>query len=422
MPSHPVFTVTQVARYLRGLFEYDELLSDVWVSGEVSNLARPQSGHLYFTLKDANAQMRCVFFRRGFSRTDIANGDAVIAHGRISFYEAGGALQLYVDQVQPAGVGLLQLQFEQLRARLEEEGLFDAARKRPLPRFPARVGLVTSPTGAVLHDITNVLTRRYPLVELVLAATAVQGDDAPSGIVAAIQSLNALDDLDVILIARGGGSLEDLWAFNDERVARAVFASRVPVVSGVGHQTDVTIVDLVADLRAPTPSAAAEVIVPDQAELLAVLSGYRRAMETVMQNAVSARRLQLEMSGGRLRRCRPDIESRQQQVDDLTRTLSRVLDGRLAFQRERWRGACLRLDALSPLLTLLRGYTVVDRATTGEIVTSVAQVANSDEVRVRLHDGYFLADVVDRQRTEVPVELPAEALPRPGSRNVARKL
>ncbi|TAK35211.1 MAG: exodeoxyribonuclease VII large subunit [Chloroflexota bacterium] len=402
MPSQPIFTVAQVARYLRGLLDYDDVLSDVWVSGEVSNLARPQSGHLYFTLKDANTQIRCVFFRRGFSRVDFANGDAVVAHGRVSFYEAGGGLQLYVDQVQPAGIGLLQLQFEQLRARLEEEGLFDPARKRPLPRFPARVGVVTSPTGAALHDIINVLARRYPLVELVLAPTAVQGDDAPPRIVAALQALNALADIDVIVIARGGGSLEELWSFNDERVARAVFASRVPVVSGVGHETDVTIVDLVADLRAPTPSAAAEMVVPDQAELLTALSGYRRTMTAAMQNAISARWARLDLSRSRLRRGRPNVEARKQQIDDLTRDLRRVLDSYLAVQCERWRGACLQLDALSPLLTLMRGYAVVNRSSTGEMLTSVAQIAESDAVRVRLRDGYFLADVVERRETEVP--------------------
>jgi len=247
-----VYSVTEVTGYLRELLEADNLLIDLWINGEVSNLSQSAAGHIYFTLKDEASQLRCVHFRRGRLATQMENGTAVAAHGRISIYEVAGALQFYVDLVQPEGVGILHLEFERLKAQLEEEGLFDTARKRQLPAFPRRIGVVTSPTGAVFSDIVNVIGRRYPLVEVVLSPTPVQGDGAAEGIVQALDALNHIEGIDLVILARGGGSLEELWAFNQEKVARAVFASKAPVISGVGHDTDFTIVDFVADLRAPT--------------------------------------------------------------------------------------------------------------------------------------------------------------------------
>jgi exodeoxyribonuclease VII large subunit len=271
-----VLSVSQALSYLRELLETDYLLADVWISGEVSGPRTQPSGHTYFTLKDATSQMRGVLFRSAFVRQrrmaeHLEHGAQVIVHGRITIYEARGELQIVVDFVQPEGVGLRQAQFERLRTQLEEEGLFAADRKRPLPSFPKRIGVVTSAAGAVFHDICNVLTRRWPMAEVVLAPTPVQGPEAPYGIVGAIETLNLEGDVDVIIVARGGGSVEELWTFNEEAVARAVFGSLIPVVSAVGHETDFTICDYVADLRAPTPSAAAELVVPDSRQFRARL-------------------------------------------------------------------------------------------------------------------------------------------------------
>ena len=263
--SPETMTVTQVTRYVKSLLDGDYALQDLWVEGEVSNFKVTASGHAYFTLKDSEASLRCVMWRSDVRRQDMLpqDGQSVLAHGRVSVYEVAGAYQLYVDHLQPVGLGRLYLEFEALKQRLAEEGLFDPAQKRPLPPFPQRVGVVTSPTAAALRDILNVLARRYPLVQVVLSPTLVQGDQAPPQIVTAIQALNDLANIDLIIVARGGGSLEELWAFNDERVARAIAASRVPVISGVGHEVDFTIADFAADVRAPTPSAAAELAVPE---------------------------------------------------------------------------------------------------------------------------------------------------------------
>jgi len=287
-----IYRVSQITAYIKELFDSDYPLQDLWLEGEVSNYSQAASGHVYFTLKDEEAQIRCVMWRSQVERQAYLpqNGEAIIAHGRISVYEAGGRYQLYVDDIQPAGVGLLYLQFEALKERLAAEGLFDAERKRPLPPFPRRLGVVTSPTAAALKDIVNVLRRRYPVVEVVLSPTLVQGDEAPSQIVAAIEALNEHTDVDAIIVARGGGSLEELWAFNDERVARAIYASQVPVVTGVGHETDFTIADFVADVRAPTPSAAAEVAVPDRQELRGMVESWRGRLAHLMRGRIEEER------------------------------------------------------------------------------------------------------------------------------------
>ena len=266
------FSVHEITRYIHDLFDADDMLADVWVRGEVSNLTKARSGHWYFTIKDATAQLRCVMFR-GAARTvraDVDTGDEILVHGRVSVYDARGEYQLYADQIEAVGsLGDLHVQFEALKAKLDTEGLFDPARKRPIPTFPKRIGIVTSPGAAAWHDMQNVLRRRFPIVELILSPTLVQGAEAPPQIVAALEKLNRRSDVDVIIIARGGGSLEDLWCFNDETVARAVAASRVPVISGIGHEIDFTIVDFVADLRAPTPSAAAELATPNRGRFTA---------------------------------------------------------------------------------------------------------------------------------------------------------
>lgn len=288
--------VAALTRYLRELLDSTWALQSVWIEGEVSNFRRSPVGHCYFTLKDREAQLRCVWFAGSIplGAKYPRDGDQVVAHGRVSIYEERGEYQLYVTIVHSAGVGVQNLRVEELRGRLEREGLFDPARKRPPPRFPRRIGVVTSPIGAAFHDVCNVIRRRFPNVELVLAPTQVQGENAPELIAFSLEALNEVARPDVILLVRGGGSLEDISAFNHEVVARAIHGSRAPVVSGVGHDTDVTIADLVADLHAPTPSAAAEVVVPDVRELLARNEALRRQLHDLTLARLSAARRHLE--------------------------------------------------------------------------------------------------------------------------------
>jgi exodeoxyribonuclease VII large subunit len=392
-----IYRVSQITAYIKELFDSDYALQDLWLEGEVSNYSRAASGHVYFTLKDEQAQIRCVMWRSQAERQAYLpqNGEAVLAHGRISVYEAGGRYQLYVDDIQPAGAGLLYLQFEALKERLAAEGLFDAERKRPLPLFPRRLGVVTSPAAAALRDIVNVLRRRYPLVEVVLSPTLVQGDEAPSQIVAAIEALNEHTDVDAIIVARGGGSLEDLWAFNDERVARAIYASQVPVVTGVGHETDFTIADFVADVRAPTPSAAAELVVPDRQELRGAVEGWRGRLVQLMRGGIEEGRRALQYREQVLHRFSPQahIDNYRQRIDDLIRSALAGLKHRLALGRERLRTLDSQLQTLSPLATLERGYAIARHLGTGKVVRSVAQVVAGDRLEVRVSDGQFESTV-----------------------------
>ncbi|MDA1257420.1 MAG: exodeoxyribonuclease VII large subunit [Chloroflexi bacterium] len=392
MTTQTAFTVSQVTAYLKDLLEADPGLSDLWVSGEVSNHARAGSGHHYFTLRDAEGAIRCVQFRPARGAEFLQDGAQVLTHGRVSIYTVRGDLQFYVDQVKAEGVGALQQAFEELTRRLDAEGLFGVARKRELPEFPRRIGVVTSPTGAVIQDITNVLRRRYPLAELVLAPTLVQGDTAAPGIVDAISALNAEPGIDVIIVARGGGSLEDLWAFNEEMVARAIFASEIPVVSGVGHETDVTIADLVADLRAPTPSAAAELVAPDRRELLAAVSGYARSLTDRTSRNVADHRMRLEQAVDRLAFLAPDTRAPRQRVDDLLRAAGQAVGRSLDIHRERLRSLELQMSALDPSAILARGYAVVRRED-GSIVASTADLNPGDTLGVALADGEIDAEV-----------------------------
>ncbi len=390
-----VYSVSDITTYLRELLETDAHLADIWISGEVSNLTRSTAGHVYFTLKDAQAQLRCVFFRGASQQRDLASlvesGAQVAAHGRISLYEVRGDLQFYVDFVQPEGIGVLAMEFERLKARLEQEGLFEQSRKRPLPPFPQRIGVVTSPTGAVFHDICSILERRWPLAEIVLAPTAVQGAEAARGIVAGIAALNDEPGMDVIIVARGGGSLEELWAFNEEAVARAIYASHAPVVSAVGHETDYTIADYVADLRAPTPSAAAELIGPDRLAVAARVQGDQGALLSLV-------RIEIDSAGGclrdalsRMEHCGPPVDRERQRVDDALRVTGTLVDAILARSRDRVAGFLPQLRSLHPQATLARGYAVVERE--GSVVRSVRDVKAGDRLAVRVSDGAFPASV-----------------------------
>jgi exodeoxyribonuclease VII large subunit len=365
------------------------------VEGEVSGVTRHSSGHIYFALKDASAQIACVMWKNVAPMYGalIAHGGQIVAHGKVSIYEARGQYQLYVDRVQPKGLGDLHAQFELLKARLQAEGLFEPERKRPLPEFPHRIGLVTSPTGAAIRDICNILSRRWPLVEVILAPTQVQGDVAPPQIVVALDALYRRDDLDLIIVARGGGSLEDLWAFNDERVARKIAQSPVPVVSGVGHETDFTIADFVADLRAPTPSAAAELTTPDRAELASQLAALRSELVSSMTDDLRERRMALLSQMRALAHLSPQarLTSLRQRADDLISQATSAVSHHLQLRRERLTGLAARLDALNPLAVLQRGYAVVRRD--GQLVRSVAQVSSGDHLSVRVSDGEFDATI-----------------------------
>lgn len=389
------FTVADLSAYLREYLDSDLILSDLWVQGEVSNLSRPASGHLYFTLKDNQAQIRAACWKSSVMRlhTLPQNGDAVLVHGRVSFYETGGQLQLYVDDIRPAGVGLLHARFEALKQRLEFEGLFDASRKRPLPEFPRRIGLVTSPSGAAFQDILTVLRRRFPLVDVLLAPCQVQGEGAAEAVVQALTALYMLPDLDLIIVARGGGSIEDLWTFNEEIVARSAYASPIPLISGVGHETDTTILDLVADVRAPTPTAAAELATPDVADLSEALKLQVSALQSGFVAYLGERRTGLLDLRHRMERRSPAarVERARQMTDDLLRRATTRLDGVMQLQQARLAGMQARLAALSPLATLQRGYAVVRRADTGQLVTDPRQAAAGQLVQVMVRDGTFLA-------------------------------
>jgi exodeoxyribonuclease VII large subunit len=387
------YTVSSLSRYIREMFDVDYRLQDVWVEGEVSDVRRPSSGHLYFTLKDAGAQLKVVMWRSAAQAYigQVVQGAKVLAHGKVSVYEAGGAYQLYADVIQAAGAGDLHRQFELLKARLEAEGLFDPARKRPLPTIPHRVGLVTSPSTAAIRDILNVLKRRWPLIELVVSPAPVQGDDAPPKIVAALEALYQCDDLDLIIVARGGGSIEDLWCFNDERVARKIAASPVPVVSGVGHEIDFTIADFVADQRAPTPSAAAELITPDRTQFAAQVQTLSERLVAAAGDLIHEQRRQVEAQARALAHLSPRarLANARQRLDDVLARAATSVTHAIQLRRERVSRLSVGLNARNPVAVLKRGYAIVSRTADGALVSSTSQVVPGDHIAVRVADGEF---------------------------------
>jgi exodeoxyribonuclease VII large subunit len=390
-PALQTYTVSKLTFLIRKLLEENEALQDVWVQGEISNLSRPASGHIYFTLKDARASLKSVMWKTSAARLNLTlrDGMEVEVHGKIGVYEPQGQYQLYADQIRPVGEGALYQEFMRLKAQLEAEGLFDPERKRPIPGLPRRIGIVTSATGAALRDTLNTLRRRLPLVEVILAPSPVQGTDAPPALVNAIQLLNyQLPDL--IILARGGGSIEDLWAFNDERVVRAVAASDVPVISGVGHETDFTLCDFAADLRAPTPTAAAELATQTTInDLHSLLSTFHSRLVTLTLSLISSKQSSLSSLASQLRYLSPArlILSESQRVDELSRRASSAALNRIIFQKKHIEGTAKRLAALSPLAVLARGYAVVTRKDDGGVVSRVAQA--SEAMKVRVSDGEF---------------------------------
>jgi exodeoxyribonuclease VII large subunit len=386
------WSVTDLTRYLRELLESDELLQDVWVAGEVSNFSRPASGHLYFTLKDSSASLRCVMWRNAVVRQSFTprDGDAIEVHGGISIYELNGQYQLYADLFRPAGEGALYQEFLRLKAMLEAEGLFAPERKRSIPIKPRRIGIVTSPTGAALQDILNTLRRRYPLVEVVLAPTPVQGDEAPAKIIAALRDVARIASPDVIILARGGGSIEDLWAFNDERVARAIAASPVPVITGVGHETDFTIADFVSDMRAPTPTAAAELATPNQADLRVDLSELNTRLNHLIEGYTGELRWAFKDLQNQLEKNSPmnQIQSASQRIDELDHRLGAVTNHILQLTRSQLTGLAQRMMSLNPKAVLERGYAIVTDQS-GSAIVRVNQVSVGERLNVQVSDGDF---------------------------------
>ena len=395
-------TVSELTRYIREMFEVDYRLQDLWVQGELSNLSRPSSGHVYFTLKDSGAAIKCAMWRNSVTPAvqRLREGDAVNAHGKISVYEVQGAYQLYVDAIQTAGVGDLYQQFELLKAKLQAEGLFDPERKRLLPEVVRTIGIVTSPTGAALQDMLNIIRRRWPLLRVVLSPTPVQGDDAPLKISAALERLYQRNDLDAVIIGRGGGSIEDLWCFNDEGVARTLARSPVPTISGVGHEVDFTIADFVADVRAPTPSAAAELITPDQEEVRSTLRDYAATLDAIMSDQIRQSRLRVQLNERALAHLSPRVKlaNARQRLDDVNGKLQDAMAYGIVLRRERIKSLRAQLNAYNPLNVLARGYAVVRKESSGEVVRSVAQVAADERLTIRVSDGEFTVQSNKPQR------------------------
>lgn len=386
-----VITVSQLNFYIKSLFDSDVNLSYVFLSGEISNFTNHyRTGHLYMTLKDANASVKAVMFRSSASRLKFVpeNGMKVIVKGRVSVFERDGQYQVYIDDMQPDGAGALTIAFEQLKAKLQKQGLFDLEAKKPIPKFPRKIGVVTSPTGAAIQDIRNIVFRRFPSAEIILYPVLVQGDGAAQQIADAIEYFNQKDLADVLIVGRGGGSIEDLWAFNEEIVAYAIYNSIIPVISAVGHETDFTISDFVADLRAPTPSAAAELAVPDKAELLNNLNFFIKHCNQAMVDILSGKRNELEYitSSVYLKNPLMLIRQKQMQFDSVTSRIRNSALLTLAEEKTRFAKAASALDSLSPFKVLARGYSVVSDAD-GKIISASADLKKDDVINIKFSKG-----------------------------------
>ncbi len=395
-----IFTVGQINRYIRNLLEKDFILSSLFVKGEISNFKAHSSGHLYFTLKDASGALSCVMFRQDAAGLpfELENGMQVVVYGHISLYEKTGQYQLYAEFMEPLGIGALQVAFEQLKEKLAEEGLFDGDFKREIPKNPSCIAVITSPTGAAVRDILQIVKRRDPNVKVAIFPTLVQGEQAAADIVRSLKLVNEWGKADVIILGRGGGSMEDLWCFNDENVARAVFASEIPVISAVGHETDFTITDFVADMRAPTPSAAAELATTPLAErreafhrlelrlerdVSALLTSCRRRLDLLKSRPVMERPLE------RIYRTMMDVEETQQRLD-------KEMTNRLMQRAERWQYLTNRLEAASPLAVMSRGY-VMAVTSSGNLLTSVKQAEVGDRVTLHLKDGKIETNIQEKE-------------------------
>lgn len=379
-------TVSQLNRFIKQMLDGTSILNNIWVKGEISNFKRHYTGHCYLTLKDEGGVLKAVMFKANATRLAFApeNGMKVLARGRVSVYERDGSYQLYIEEMQPDGVGSLHIAYEQLKARLQEEGLFDEAKKKPLPPYPNTIGVVTATTGAAIRDIINILSRRYPCAKVLIYPTLVQGEGASAGIAEAIEYFNAHKLADVLIVGRGGGSIEDLWAFNEEQTARAICASEIPVVSAVGHETDFTIADFVADLRAPTPSAAAELVVPSVAELREKLLSMRSRVIMGALHTIRMKRSQIEKIT--LRSPAAKLADNRVLLDDLTKHLVRNTKLILDRKREEIKAAAGRLDAMSPLAVLGRGYSIA-KSKDGTVIRQKGDAVSGTEFDLVLSDG-----------------------------------
>ena len=397
MQNTLVLSVSQLNRYIKMNFDADENLANIFISGEISNFTNHyRTGHLYFTLKDDSAAVRAVMFNSSAKRLKFMpeDGMKVIARGRVSVYEASGQYQLYVDDMQPDGVGALNLAYEQLKEKLQKEGLFSELHKKPLPPYPEKVGVITSPTGAAVRDIINVLGRRFPYAEIVFCPVLVQGEGAHLQLTDAVNLFNSERAADVIIIGRGGGSIEDLWEFNDEGLARAVYNSDIPVISAVGHETDFTICDFVADMRAPTPSAAAELAVPDANELQYALSALKNRMFLNVSSGIADRRSRLEylMSKGALKSPDEMLSNRSQRLDTAFSKMLSSYENRIGGKKVEFISAATALSKLDPMSVLMRGFAFVSDEN-GKNVYSSQALAKGDKINVRFHDGSAVCEV-----------------------------
>lgn len=397
MQNTLVLSVSQLNRYIKMNFDADENLANIFISGEISNFTNHyRTGHLYFTLKDDSAAVRAVMFNSSAKRLKFMpeDGMKVIARGRVSVYEASGQYQLYVDDMQPDGVGALSLAYEQLKEKLQKEGLFSEHHKKPLPPYPEKVGVITSPTGAAVRDIINVLGRRFPYAEIVFCPVLVQGDGAHLQLTDAVNMFNSERAADVIIIGRGGGSIEDLWEFNDEGLARAVYNSEIPVISAVGHETDFTICDFVADMRAPTPSAAAELAVPDANELQYALSALKNRMFLNVSSGIADRRSRLEYltSKGALKSPDEMLSNRSQRLDTAFSKMLSSYENRIGGKKVEFISAATALSKLDPMSVLMRGFAFVSDKS-GKNVYSSQALAKGDKINVRFHDGSAVCEV-----------------------------
>lgn len=397
MQNTLVMSVSQLNRYIKMNFDADEKLANIFISGEISNFTNHyRTGHLYFTLKDDSAAVRAVMFNSSAKRLKFMpeDGMKVIARGRVSVYEASGQYQLYVDDMQPDGVGALNLAYEQLKEKLQKEGLFSELHKKPLPPYPEKVGVITSPTGAAVRDIINVLGRRFSYAEIVFCPVLVQGDGAHLQLTDAVNLFNSERAADVIIIGRGGGSIEDLWEFNDEGLARAVYNSDIPVISAVGHETDFTICDFVADMRAPTPSAAAELAVPDANELQYALSALKNRMFLNVSSGIADRRSRLEYltSKGALKSPDEMLSNRSQRLDTAFSKMLSSYENRIGGKKVEFISAATALSKLDPMSVLMRGFAFVSDKN-GKNVYSSQALAKGDKINVRFHDGSAVCEV-----------------------------
>lgn len=397
MQNTLVLSVSQLNRYIKMNFDADENLANIFISGEISNFTNHyRTGHLYFTLKDDSAAVRAVMFNSSAKRLKFMpeDGMKVIARGRVSVYEASGQYQMYVDDMQPDGVGALNLAYEQLKEKLQKEGLFSELHKKPLPPYPEKVGVITSPTGAAVRDIINVLGRRFPYAEIVFCPVLVQGEGAHLQLTDAVNLFNSERAADVIIIGRGGGSIEDLWEFNDEGLARAVYNSDIPVISAVGHETDFTICDFVADMRAPTPSAAAELAVPDANELQYALSALKNRMFLNVSSGIADRRSRLEylMSKGALKSPDEMLSNRSQRLDTAFSKMLSSYENRIGGKKVEFISAATALSKLDPMSVLMRGFAFVSDKN-GKNVYSSQALAKGDKINVRFHDGSAVCEV-----------------------------